>query len=428
MPDLSELIKKRKFVKREYRPWDLSGTGTVDANSSNHTPKEVIADLTSQPESQSEPAVYSAPEISTLTPEKIPAKRTGNKTDNISGNKQVTNRQQTDNNQITPKIQRDNNEVTTREQLDNRTGNIIDNIETLAQLTNEIKKLSGIQKNIFFFILNICSRTGRMDTGNLLAHDLAEAAHCSYGSAKISLIRLIEKNLVIRLPGKACRGGHMVLGITKEIQSAAIQAKQTMFSPSWNRTTDNKTGNDIDNRSSYSSSNDNKTTTSLSSEWMNIDYSCLQDIGFSETQLKQLAKTGLCDPEAVQMSLHHFAFGLINNQKTKSYPHPLNVLMGVLRQGGVWTEKNYVSPREQALRVMLEHKKAEATRVKKLEDEIASQAFSEWILKISDEKKKEIISTLPPTGKLLPKGLKQKAEEGALKDFFIRNIYELATS
>src|SRR6476620_3523449 len=99
MPDLSELIKKRKFVKREYRPWDLSGTGTVDANPSSPTPIEIIADPTPHPENQSEPAVYSAPKVSTLTSDNIPAKKTGNKTDNVSDNKQVTIRQQPGNNQ-----------------------------------------------------------------------------------------------------------------------------------------------------------------------------------------------------------------------------------------------------------------------------------------------------------------------------------------
>ena len=30
MPQISDLVEKKKFVKKTFRPWDLSGTGTLD--------------------------------------------------------------------------------------------------------------------------------------------------------------------------------------------------------------------------------------------------------------------------------------------------------------------------------------------------------------------------------------------------------------
>jgi hypothetical protein len=387
MPQLSDLIEKKKFVKKSYRPWDLSGEGTVDG-------KETIDSSISRIETK---IPDSKPKE--ITPEKVSnskidanASNQPERLDNTSGNKRVTTREQADNNEITSCEQPDNAKVTTREQTNNALDNITDNAESLPYLIDTIKKLGGIQKNIFLYIINVCTARGILDTGNILASDLAGAGNCSTGSAKTSLIRLIEKRLIRRLQGKACRGGHMVLGITKETQAAAIQAQKLLFNPLKMNLTDNTSSNGTNNRDPYSSNSyKNNITTSLPDEWKKINFDLLMHIGFSETQVRQLYESNMTTPEIVQDAINRFAYGLENTDKVKAYADPLNVLMGVLRKGQRWNDSNYIPPIELALRQMLEDKRKEKERYDAMIKDLVDLEFPAWREKLSEEMISEII-------------------------------------
>jgi hypothetical protein len=392
MPQLSDLIGKRKFVKKEYRPWDLSGTGTVDGKQES-SPGETSANeatvIANTIPLATETAFTHQPSLTTNI---LDQDETGNKTGNVTGNKQVTTRQQTGNKQVTRIRQRDNNQVTNRQQPGNVTDNVTGNTDSLAYLIDSIKKIAGIQKIIFFYVINVCSARGVLDTGNILSADLANAANCSIGSAKTSLIRLIEKQLILRLEGKASRGGHMVLGITKEIQAAAIQAQQALFNPLKRQQTDNITGNVTDNMASYSSSSyKNNITTALPDEWKKINFELLEPIGFSETQLKQLHDSQATAPEIVQDSINRFSFSLEHSDKVKAYNDPLNVLMGVLRKGQRWNEPNYISQKELALRHVLEEKRKQKEQYDAMIKELVDLEYPEWRKKLTDDEIKQIV-------------------------------------
>lgn len=405
MPQLSDLVGKRKFVKKEYRPWDLSGSGTVDGKDqpveeakAEATP--VVIEPTKPVKSETTPAAaIPVPEENIAIIEQIVQKENesptiiDNESGNDLGNKQVTNEKQPDNIKVTKPKQRDNVQVTIREHTSNAWDNNTGNAEGLAYLIDSIKKLSGIQKNIFLYVINVCSARGSLDTGNILSVDLANAANCSIGSAKMSLIRLIEKQLVIRLQGKASRGGHMVLGITKEIQSAAIQAQQALFNPFKMSHTDNITGNTISNIGSYSSSiyKNNITTTALPDEWKQINFYSLEHIGFSETQIKQLHDSKMTSPDIVQDAINKFAYSLEYNDKVKAYSDPLNVLMGVLRKGQRWNEPNYVPPKELALRQLMDEKRKEKERLDAMIKELVDLEFPEWRKNLSEDQIKQIV-------------------------------------
>ena len=133
----------------------------------------------------------------------------------------------------------------------------------------------------------------------------------------------------------------MMLGITKEIQGAAIQAQKSLFNPLKSLNSDNTPSNITGNNSTYSSSNSYNinTTTVLPEEWEQIDITQLISIGFSKTQLLQLFQKQLNTPDVIQESIYHFAFCLENNPKAKAYSDPLNVLMGVLRKSGAWLKR-----------------------------------------------------------------------------------------
>ena len=429
MPQLSDLVGKRKFVKKEYRPWDLSGSGTVDGKDKSSEPakSEAIPAVT-------EPTEPVKSEVAPILNNSVPEEKlaiieqsvqeilssqayTGNKSGNDLGNIQVTTEKQPDNIKVTKPKQRDNIRVTTREHLSNALDNITGNAEGLAYLIDSVKKLAGIQKNIFLYVINVCSARGALDTGNILSADLANAANCSIGSAKTSLIRLVEKHLVLRLQGKASRGGHMVLGITKEIQSAAIQAQQALFNPLKMSQTDNATGNTTNNMGSYSSSiYKNNITTSLPDEWRRINFQLLSHIGFSETQLKQLHDSNNTSPEVVQDAINRFAHSLEYNDKTKAYGEPLSVLMGVLRKGQRWVEPNYVPPKDLALRQLLDEKRKQKEQRDAMVKELLELEFPEWRKNLSDEQVKQIVPENILKVNLVP------AITATLRTYFYENV------
>lgn len=406
MPQLSELFEKRKFVKKEYRPWDLSGTGTVDGKEN------------SQPVENSAPTAPDVQELNQV-PEESSDARLKLIEEHLDNNK-ATFEEQLDNTKITIEEQPSNIQITNKQQteniLDNVLGNAIDQTTNLSYLIESIKKLAGIQKNIFFYIIDICSARGTLDTGHILATDLAYAGSCSVGSAKTSLVRLIEKYLVIRFRGKTSKGGHMILGITKEIQSAAIQAQAALFSPFKVAYRDNITGNVIGNNN-ISSSNIyiNKTTTVLPEDWKKIDFSLLSSIGFTEQHLFDIYATNLCTPEMAQESINHFAFGL-EQGKYKDYDDPIKVFIGRLRKGNVWLEPKYESPKTKALRELLERKKAEKEQWDSMIKELVDLEFPNWKSNLSEMQLKQIVPEETLKTKLTP------AINAYLKNYYIENI------
>ncbi|MGQ3890015.1 hypothetical protein ACQUW5_13415 [Legionella sp. CNM-1927-20] len=399
MPQLSELIEKRKFVKKEYRPWDLSGTGTVDSKAGDSYQKPKLQENADNKTAKAPEEIK--PKSNDLANDSLPSKEyylQDNVLDNNTGNKKATIKQQLGNDEITRKQQRDNNETTNKKQQGNVINNVLDNntgnVETINSLVDNIKRLSGIQKNLFFYVINICSARGTLDTGNILSSDLAISANCSIGSVKTSLIRLIEKSLLFRLPGKASRGGYVVLGITKEIQAASIQAQQALFNPfKLQPYTDNIIGN-ISGNALYINSSSNKiniTTTDLPNEWQKIDYEELKYIGFSETQLKQLYESNATEPQIVQDSINKFSYSLKYNEKTKNYTDPLNVLMGVLRKGQRWIEPNYIPPKELALKQLLEEARAKKEKQELMIKELVDLEFPNWRRNLTENDYDEIV-------------------------------------
>ncbi len=291
-------------------------------------------------------------------------------------------------------------------------GNVMGNVKNLIYLIESIKKLSGIQKNIFLNVINICTARSALDTGNISSIDLASAASCSRNSAKTSLIRLIKKNLILRLQGKACRGGYMVLGISEEIQVAALQAQQALLDPlkmlQPNTIRDNRTYSKNIDSSVYKNT--------IPEEWEKIDFEPLQHIGFSKTQLWQLFESHATTSEIVQDSIHHFAYGLEHNGKVKAYSEPLNVLMGVLRKGGRWCEHNYLTKQELALRQILEEKRKRKIQFEAMKKELIDLEFPDWRKKLTEDEIKQIV---PP--EIIRSNL-ALAMTAALRTYYLENI------
>lgn len=446
MPDLKELLKERevkKFTKKTYRPWDLSGNGSSLDIDNPFDPA-----LTSKPLSIiHKPSISEQETTVTLESEHIASQVV---IDNIIDNKKVTNKYQPDtelgnnekaieypidntqdNNRHTKGCQLDNiidnadisnkldisdEFVLKKKQFDEKTegGATVNKSQTIdiiqSNLEQEILRLSGKQKIIFDIIIEICTTRQSLDTGPVKTGSLAAVAQTSIGTTKTTIKRLIDKNLIIRNQGKNAKGGYINLGTTNEILEHVANIKQNNKSNIFasDILLANRYQIDI-SQDIYSSSNSNNITTnftkkieSMPSEWENINYDPLAHIGFSKTQLKQMI--GKNEPSVVQESIFHFAYGLDHNQKFKKYEDPLNVLMGVLRKGQGWVESDYRSASEIAQLKFLESKKAEIARKKSLEEEAFKLALSEWEEQISHNERAKI--TEKKNGDLTPSGAK----------------------
>jgi hypothetical protein len=117
----------------------------------------------------------------------------------------------------------------------------------------------------------------------------------------------------------------------------------------------------------------------LPNEWLKINIYPIEGIGFRQHHLIDIFETQLAEAEMVQESILHFAYGIEHeSSKYKQYPDLLNLLIGRLRKGKPWFEQNYRSPQELAQAELLERKKNELERKKKIEEDIFKLALAEW--------------------------------------------------
>lgn len=443
MPDLKELLKERnekKFTKKPFRPWDLSGSGA--SLSKDHSAEQITL---------SDKAILEINDITddeTIIKTQSKQKNNNSSLGNIKDNNKISNIYLTDThlennkepNEYPIDISIGNNENTKGYLLDNSQDNIqisktkllpkkitlddqkispevggnltsldISKIDLFSSdLEQEIIRLSGKQKIIFDMIIEICSTRNCLETGPVQTASLAMVAKTTIGTTKTTLKRLIDKGLVIRYPGKNAKGGYINLGITNQIlelvESIKNNSKSNLFASDIilahryqkDISQDIYSSNSINNITT--TNNINRKVESIPTEWESINFDPLSHIGFSKTQIKQMVDKN--DPDIVQQSIYHFAFGLEHNPKVKKYLEPLNVLMGVLRKGQGWIEAEFRSAAEIAQEKFLEVKKAEIVRKKALEDEAFKMALSEWEEGISEEVRKKL--TEKKNGDLTP--------------------------
>jgi len=430
MPQLHEVLKSRdtkKFVKKSYRPWDLSGSSPINSldgeqNNISITNEQITLPSVDSKElsDQATPLIAIPNQISlaaqvgtTVAIEKstITLPNETNKLVQPIKNNPV----HIDNNKITIGYQLDNKKVTNSNQLGNekRTSEItnkqqLDNMLDATSKYNQVLSLSGLQRNILEFVTDICSVRDDLSTGPIETNTVCTYVKSTSGATKMSIKRLIDKGLLIRNKGRTAKGGYINLSIPREIFMVVIDQRKHYQRYTNPNDMVNYIRQQLDNNSVYSSSNLNKTITTkkeaLSKEWDEINFESLSEIGFGKTQIKQLVDRA--DPTIVQESINHFAFGLYQNQKINKYDDPLNVLMGVLRKGQGWFEKNYRSQKEIAQQQLLENKKAELERKKNLEEEAYKLALIEWQQKLTSEESEKIAPSYKNGGDITPQPAK----------------------
>lgn len=390
MPSLNEITEnreKKKFKKKSYRPWNLSGD---DTNSQNE-----------EPSNTKDPSVLK--NISEEAPDTLKQKAPTDPPP-PSDNNQVTISERTGNVQDTKRLQKENPQITHREHIDNIPDNVLDNtidnnilICDKDSIISMIKSLTGIQQRLFFLIVDVCCTKDQLETGFLRTAEIAQVVGCSFGSVKTSLVRLEKKKLIRRLKGKVSAGGFINFSITTDIRESAVLVKNMLTQPSplnslitsnplTHRFSDNTIGNIIDNSGIYSSSSSNLTTTTkntLPKEWENI---CTDGIPhFGKKELLNIYRKTTCTLAEVSMSINNYAWGLINNPKRyENIRNHAGMLVDRLQSGSVWLEENYISPEEQAKINAKEKLREKLNR-------LFEPSFNDWFSKLSDSEREELV-------------------------------------
>lgn len=413
MPDLKELIEqrsKKQFKKKSYRPWDLTGSESFSEKSENIPHLIVLPSAINTPIESNDPV--STPVIAKQTPIEKQQKVTDLdiKLDNAIDNKQVSIGEQIDNKKITIRNQSDNNQISIRQQQGTRLD--IKKITTPQDLgqylapnstKNMLLQTTGIQKRIMDTVVDVCTANNKLETGPLSTSALATYVSTTIGTVKMSIKRLVDKGFIKRGVGRTARGGYIFLHIDQDILNLVLEIREEkkLFSnPIYTLQTRNQNSgfaldNKLDNNSLYSSSNITNTTKNgknfeIPEAWISIDFSPLEDIGFTQTQLKQLIEKN--SPEIVQESIHFFAADLQKNPD--KYKQPLNVIMGVLRKGNAWSKPvGYEAPKDKALREYAERKKVDVEKRNQLVSDLMDAEFSDWQSRLTEQEIENIVPT-----------------------------------
>ena len=291
---------------------------------------------------------------------------------------------------------RDKLETNQRQSRDKVESQLETTFKTRDKVETTFSSLVGLQRKVVLFIYDECNANRAATTKHLSMSYLVETLKSPVSSIKKTIQRLTQKGIISRNYVKNGRGGWVTYTIPELMFQEILISEKTRDKVETNqrqcskfeqkletnqRQSRDKVESQLETSLSSSSSyiNNKNTTTNgneLPEEWRNINLDLLQDIGFSENHLRQLFNFNT--PELVEESIKHFAFGLLNNPKTKQYPNPINVLMGVLRKGQAWVENNYKSLQEIAQEELVARKKAEAERLVKLEQEIYNAEFKIW--------------------------------------------------
>ncbi|MBV9575238.1 MAG: hypothetical protein JO149_01300, partial [Gammaproteobacteria bacterium] len=129
------------------------------------------------------------------------------------------------------------------------------------------------------------------------------------------------------------------------------------------------------------------TTTELSDEW-NFDITPYSRIGFTVSQIKQLASIDVISAAEVEQSLIEFTYDLDNNALPPIKTNKINFLMGLLRSGHSYVSEGFKNEQERTIAEMA--RRAEDKRKKALDEK-----FLAWEQELTDLERNEMEKKFP---------------------------------
>ncbi len=397
MPQLNDILDSRtkKFTKRSYRPWDLSGTIEADKNSIANNP----SDSNTIKEIHLDPNKTQTEHLTTHKPD-------ANRTQIIDKIKQIEHKSNTK-----PNTLKSTNRTQTAHKIDTGVS---------------FSALTGIQRNIIILLFNNCKISKQDITNEISISYVANSLNICNGSIKNSLVRLEEKRFITRLEYKAGRGGWsryklsdsiyselLFLERTHKLDTNETQIKHKTFTEPYTQLYTSRPSSSslhkLTTKQEGTEQTEATSNTTLSNtlppEWASIDYSFLEDIGFNHNKLLQIYGAGHLTAEMVQESLYGFDFDRKHNDvKVNS---PINFLMAQLKVKGLPYDlpKNYESPKVRAMREYLERMEANEQKEEALKQQLKTREFEKWFNSLSLEEQNTLV---PPHG-LYAKGSPRRA-------------------
>ena len=295
--------------------------------------------------------------------------------------------------------------------------------ESNIGISSLIKKLGGNEQKIFFYVVESCIARGGLSTEEIPGKIIMSAVGTTRNGMETAFKRLRSKGLLSREKGKTGKNGLICFTLSETVKNEAIkymhtyQSEQALFHQGSIRVQP-QAADRVQlgfSRSIYSSSNKINTTTALPEDWKKINYSPLEAIGFAEQHLLDIYSSNLCDPNVVQESIYHFAFGL-EEGRHKDYDSPLKVFIGRLRKGNAWIESNYESPKDKALKELLKNKKAEKEKRDAMINELIDIEFPDWRKKLTPNEIQKIVPAETLKVNLAP------AITAALRTHYVDNV------
>lgn len=447
MPQLNEILdnKVKKFVKRSYRPWDLSGNFDSEKNSNIVIPTDDYNE--NKTENGHKPnTVQSQTEHNSVNTKTQPGLNPDSTIDlnDITSTKENI-QTQTDHKQHTKPdtesytngtqalVAKTQNEH--KPDMESNTSTLKIKTQTAHKLDTNLSfaSLSGIQRNIVVLIFNHCKIAKQDSTNEISISYISASLNIRIGSVKNSISRLTQKNFVIRLEYKIGRGGWSRYKLSNSLHSELLYLDKTHKLDTNHTQFEHKPTTEPYTEQytiPASSSSLNKLTTNanieetfesfakntLPPEWETIDISPLESIGFNINKLQQIYQSGKLTPEMVQDSIHAYAFDRDMNQV--QHNSPISFIMSLLKVKAMPYEfpQNYESPKDRALRRYLEQKKAQRERAQQLQDLLKQDAFEEWLTTLTTEIQEEIIPV-----EQYAHGT--KVRQAALMNYYDKNIW-----
>jgi len=386
MPRIDTENLKTGFKKKEYRAWDNNLLETLKI------PKEKRDD---EPSSQPTKQPEAVKNIDKNQPVDLGFNKGSIRVQ--SGFNKGSNEVQLESNKSSIEVQSGFSQGAIGVQSENNNRVQLGFNENTSGIDKLIKKLGGNEQKIFFYVVEICIARGSLSMGEMPGKNIMSAVGTTRNGMETALKRLRNKGLILREKGKTGKNGLINITISDTVKSEAIkcmhgyQFEQEIFNQGSIGVQINQSNKvQLGFKNTIYSSNNKNTTTALPDEWKKINFTPLEAIGFSEQHLLDIYSSNICDPKIIQESIYHFAFGL-EQGRHKEYDNPLKVFIGRLRKGNAWIESNYESPKEKALKELLNRKKAEKEKWDLMIKELVDLEFPEWRKKLTPDDMKKIV-------------------------------------
>jgi predicted transcriptional regulator len=412
MPQINEILDNRtkKFIKRSYRPWDLSGSLEIDNKNSNQTQtehklKNTLPKTTSNSINEVTASLDSNLNITQKTDTNNSQTEHKQNTIRLKKEHKVRTKSPTNRTQKTT-LNRQNLEIEHKLGTESDTSKQKNHTQIASKLDTNVSfaSLSGIQRDIVILIFNHCKLAKQDSTNEMSISYISSSLNIRIGSVKNSISRLEQKEFIIRLEYKIGRGGWSRYKISDALYSELLYLDKTHKLYTNNTQTTHKLdmepNTEPDTASLSSSSLINITTTltneeknEFPEEWKEIDIELLAElIRFHQGHVKQLFKHGL-ELKPVQESIYHYAFDLTENNKAKDIKtEPLSFFMGIMKRSGYYAApENYESPQARGKRLFLEQEAIKAQKLLEAEKNLMNIHFEVWSNSLTHQDKIDLV-------------------------------------